>query len=573
MAKKKSKKKQQDSYVRIIGILVVLAALAAAVTFFIQSRMPSKKYEDLAAYFSIDADDTIGLSVDGTIVKNGARLIDGAVYVSYDAAEAYLNHRFYRDETEGLLCVTTPTVFKTFSLAELEASGDIREVDDVRYLSLAFVEAWTDLTADFITESDDATGNEKLRYLTVTTDFHYETAVADDGAKLRTRPTTKANILKDATAGEVMRVLDRDDTGEGWQAVVSGDGLSGYMRLEDLTEGETVGSNHVSIIGDYTSLSLGKPVNMVFYQSDNPLMNVTLKDKLDRGVSGINVVAPTWFFLKAPGQVISNCDEDFTALCHERGYQVWALLNDIDGAALDRSDVYAILKTTSSRQAIIRTMIDTVLAMNIDGINVDLEKISEECAPAYLEFLRELSVECRNNGLYLSVDTYVPMNHSLYLNRAEQAVIADYVVIMCYDEHFAGSEEAGSVASLGFMETGIERSLREVPAEKLVAAIPFYTRLWKTEGNGNVSSRLMSMDEAQAYISANGMTVFWDESVGQHLAERTTSTALEQIWVEDARSIGEKMKLIQAHDLAGVAAWNLGNETSDVWSVISSYLS
>lgn len=564
MAKKKRKKKKQDSYVRFIWILIALAAAAAVISLCLQKLLPSRERQDTAAYFSITDGNKLGLSVDGTVVEDGARLIGDSVCVSLDTAMTTINRRLYLDESEGRLCVTTPTVFRSFTYDELVSSGDMIREGDTRYLTLAFLETWTDMTC---------TRYEDPGYLFIRTDFKYEQVSAVKDGVIRVRPTDKAAILCDVTAGETLQVLEREDAGEDFTAVCSDSGLAGYIRRETVTAVAPAGADHVSTIGEYTSLKLDDKVNMAFYMTNNAQMNATLQDKLNRGVTGINVVAPTWFFLDGPSSITSICDQAFVDTCHAAGYQVWALLNDIDGQAASTADTLNALKGTTSRQAIIADMIRTVTAMGIDGINVDLERVSEEGAPAYLEFLRELSVECRNRGLFLSVDTYVPMNYSLYLDREEQGTVADYVVIMCYDEHYAGSTEAGSVASIGFMENGIQRTLREVPADKIVAAVPFYTRLWETTDTGAVSSRILSMSEAADYIRDNNMEVYWDENVGQYVAERMTETGTEQIWQEEARSIGEKMALIREFNLAGAAQWRMGEETPDIWPVIEAGLS
>ena len=213
----------------------------------------------------------------------------------------------------------------------------------------------------------------------------------------------------------------------------------------------------------------------------------------------------------------------------------------------------------------------SVLECGADGINVDIEKVSETCAPHYLQFLRELSVQCRNNGLVMSVDNYVP-TYSAYLDRTEQGTIADYIVIMGYDEHFAGSDTAGSVASIGFVEDGIKRTLEEVPAEKLINGIPFYTRLWKLENNGKLTSEAYGMSAASEFVTTNQIETYWDSECGQYYGEMQTEEAGYQIWLEDGRSIEEKMRLIKQYELAGVAAWKLGFETEDIWGIINQYI-
>ena len=529
--------KKQRSYVGIVVILILIAAAAGLITFLIERRMPSKEREDLSNYFALTGEDSVGLTVDGTVSGTPLKKVNDTCYVPYETVKGLLNKRFYYDADARLLSVTTPTICQNFALDDLLASGDALAMETVAEegaepagfgLALPFVETWTDM-AVIASESEDSEAS--VPHINVRLTFPYEDAPLLESAPIRLRPTVKAPILADAAEGETLTLVDTDDTAEGWTPVVTGDGLSGYVESDLLGETSEAGADHVSAIGTYTSLKMDGKVNMAFYQTDNELMTADLGNKLDRGVTGINVVTPTWFFLDGPGEVRSLCDAAFVETCHARGYQVWALINDIDGNVTSSADVAAVLGSTPSRQAIVRTIIDTVLSYGIDGVNVDIERVSTEGADAYLTFIRELSAECRTNGLYLSVDTYVPMAYSRYLDRHEQGIVADYVVIMCYDEHYSGSEEAGSVASQTFLESGIANTQKEVPADKIIAAIPFYTRLWATRDDGAPTSDVYPMGDAIAYAEEHGMSVYWDETVCQHVAELDEGGVFYQMWL------------------------------------------
>ena len=205
------------------------------------------------------------------------------------------------------------------------------------------------------------------------------------------------------------------------------------------------------------------------------------------------------------------------------------------------------------------------------GLNVDIEGITDEYGTDFIEFVRELSIECRKAGIVLSVDNYVPYNFNDFYRIDEQGVFADYVVIMGYDEHYAGSQEPGSVASIEYVTYGIESALEEVPAEKLINGVPFYSRIWKTMSNG-VSSEAYGMDQIQEFIKNHNMTVDWNAAACQNYAEVSEDDATYQIWIEDAESIEKKLEVMQAHKIIGVAEWCLGMESSDVWDVISEYM-
>lgn len=225
----------------------------------------------------------------------------------------------------------------------------------------------------------------------------------------------------------------------------------------------------------------------------------------------------------------------------------------------------------------------------MDGINLDFELVSDECGPHYVQFVRELSVKCRQNGLVFSVDNYVPQPYNAHYDIKEQAAVADYVVIMGYDEHTDGSYEAGSVASIGYLEDGITEALRSVPADKLIAGVPFYTRLWletpKTEEElesekgteaemypNKVTSSAYGMDDAAELVSSMGAQTVWDDKTKQNYAEWEGDGGIYKIWLEDTQSLEEKLKVIKENQLAGVAEWSLGMEGSGVWDLILQYV-
>ena len=284
---------------------------------------------------------------------------------------------------------------------------------------------------------------------------------------------------------------------------------------------------------------------------------------------GLTTISPTWFSIAdTDGNISSLASQEYVNYAHQQGLEVWALVDNFTEGV----STYETLSRTSSRQRLVNQLIAAAIQYGLDGINVDFEMITEDCARAYIEFIRELSIMCRINGIVLSVDNYVPTASSDHYSREEQGVFADYVIIMGYDEHYAGSEEAGSVASYSFVENGIQKTLEEVPAEKVINAVPFYTRFWKTDPDGTVSSEALGMDSADERLANNGAEAVWDEETRQYYAEFEYEGSTYQIWLEEERSIEEKMGLIREYNLAGVASWRLGYERSTIWDVILRYV-
>ena len=198
-------------------------------------------------------------------------------------------------------------------------------------------------------------------------------------------------------------------------------------------------------------------------------------------------------------------------------------------------------------------------------------------------------MKCRQNGIILSVDNYAPKVYNAHYNLKEQGIVADYVIIMGYDEHYAGSYESGPVASLDFVKLGIEETLKVVPKEKTINAVPFYTRLWKevpkTEGElaaeegteaaeyaVKVTSVAYGMSEAEKVIANAGAEIVVDEATGHNYAQWEADGATYKIWLEDEAALEAKLKLMKENGLAGTAAWRLGPEKSDTWELILKYV-
>ena len=384
---------------------------------------------------------------------------------------------------------------------------------------------------------------------------------------LRVTGGVKSEVVTDVPSGSRVIILDKMET---WCKVETEDAMIGYIENRRMTDAETVLMTPVTDYKEpeYKRTALDTKVNMAWHNIAGAAGNATLAGRIDRTES-VNVVAPTWFaVLNESGAVDVRATQDYVDAVHGRDMQVWAVLDNFTGP---NGVQQSFLTSDESRSAVITKVVDSVKAMGIEGINVDIEGITSDYGEDYIEFIRELSIVCRREGIVLSVDNYVPYNFNDHYRIEEQGLFADYVVIMGYDEHYAGSKEAGSVASIEYVTYGIEEALKMVPAEKLINGIPFYSRIWKTTAEG-LSSEAYGMDQIQQFIANHHMTVEWNAATCQNYAEVHEDDASYQIWVEDAESIEKKLEVMQSHKIAGVAEWCLGMESSDVWDVISEYM-
>lgn len=579
-------------------ILIVIIAAAALIYYFLGGGFSSRKHMDAADYFGNAADGEAAIVSTEGLSDKKALISNGITYIDYDTVHNYINDKFYLDTTENILTVTTPTEKVQTDITTADASvimissgdevdsGDTAgespegaadnsgqeaadnvtgestqdaETGKLVYISLDYIRQYSDIEVNEL--SDPAR-------LVIRDRWDLENATVNKDAPIRFEESKKSVIIKDAAAGDTLTVISR---GTDFARVMTSDGFVGYISNDVLTISDP--ASHESSLGEYTSLSFDGKINMVFHQTDSQDANSYLAKSLE-GVSGVNVIAPTWFFIDdTSGNLTDLTSSDYVNTAHAAGLKVFAVLNDFDGGISSRDETGAVLSSTSARNKIISFVISSVQNAGADGVNVDIENVNENSSEAFNEFLRELSVECRNAGLYLSVDTYVPQPYNTFYDREAFAEVCDYVVTMAYDEHTSGSEEAGSVSSISWVQQALSDAGTVVPAEKTVIAIPFYTRVWTTDKSGGITSSAMGMSEAENYVSEHSMLRSWDDKLKQNYAVLESSGEKTEIWLEDGESISAKMEEITSANAAGVAEWKLGLQSSDIWQVISEYLS
>ncbi|HOO28328.1 MAG TPA: glycosyl hydrolase family 18 protein, partial [Lachnospiraceae bacterium] len=400
---------------------------------------------------------------------------------------------------------------------------------------------------------------------------------------VRLEADKKSAILKEMEDGDTVTVLEQS---EDWSEVQTQDLLTGYIETKYLTniyEETQTAVNDVAEL-ECSSISKDYPIVLAWDMVTNVDANSLLSDRL-QSVSGLTTLSPTWFSLADDeGTVASIASQSYVDTAHTAGYEVWGL---VDNLTYPEVSTYNILSDSEKRAYVIEQLISYAGQYGLDGINVDFESLSEEAGEPFIQFIRELSIQCRKEGLVLSVDNYVPAAYNDFYNRKEQGVFADYVIIMGYDEHYAGSTESGSVASIDYVRTGIEKTVAEVPAEKVINALPLYTRIWietpKTDEEiaaedtnteyipYNLNVQTVGMDDALNAVKNAGAETTWDETTAQNYAEWTKEDSTYKVWLEDTQSLTAKLQVMENNQLAGVAVWQLGYADSSVWDVIAQY--
>lgn len=537
-----------------VAVLVILVAILGIVTHVVMKYIPSSEKMDLNEYYGEMADGQIALVI-GTEKLEERGLVDGdRVYLPLDVVNTYLNQRYYWDSANQQILYATPSELTSAS-ASSEAGDKVWVKDDKVYLNLTYVQEYTDLDAYITKDPYRIAIQYKFK--------NVKTVTVKKNTSIRYRGGIKSAILTSVKKGTKLRLIEEM---ENWDQVATDDGYIGYIDKKKVGEAEKTKFERSFKREQYSYLTMDSKVNMVWHQVTSTDANAYFADAT-ANMTGVNVISPTWFYLTdTSGNIASIASADYVSQAHEKGLQVWGLIDNFT----QEVSTTETLSSTAARQNIISQLIQAAQDVGMDGINVDFESLSEDVGIHFLEFLRELSIECHKNNLVLSVDNPVPEDFTSHYDRAEQGRVVDYVIIMGYDEHYVGSE-AGSVASLPWVEQGIQDTLDEVPAKRVINAIPFYTRLWRTTG-GNVTSEAIGMDQAQQTIADNNVETYWDKTTSQNYGKYDIDNSTYQIWLEDAQSVAEKVKLVSKYDLAGVSAWKLGFENNGIWQVISDNL-
>ena len=532
----------------------------------------SKEYADLDEYYGV-AQGQLAIILQDEMVEEKAVLRDDAVYFDLDTAARYLNEGFYVDVNEQKLLYTT-------AVDTISTAFEGREYSDrngsyaTEYATCYMEGEMVYVAAEYLKMFANFSYTPFDRHVQLYTQWgERQTMEVAKDTQIRLLGGIKSPILRQLEKGETVELLEQMET---WSKVKTEDSIIGYVENKRLENADVQTEVPVTdyVPEEYTSLSMPGKVSLGFHAIGGEGGNDTLENMLAEG-KGINVIAPTWFSLvDNDGNFRSFASSQYVEKAHGYGLQVWGVWDNFNyknetGAEVDS---YQILSYTAKRRQLIQNMVETSLGLGLDGVNIDFEGVPQECGVHYVQVLKELSVLCREKGLILSVDNYVPFQFNNYYRLDIQGKVTDYVIIMGYDEHWHGSGDPGSVASIEYVSNGLDRTLNEeqVPAEKVVNALPFYTILWQTEGT-NVTDQYITLNNVADYLQRMNIQPEWDETTCQNYAEWQSGNTLYQIWVEDVESIAVKLNVMKAKGIGGVAVWRLGYGTPEAWSLIESY--
>ncbi len=557
-------------------VLIIFAAAAVVGSMLYEKYSYSKEYADLEEYFGVTSDEDAAIVLQDDILEEKARLEGEVCYFTLSTVEKYFTDRFYVNSDELVLLFTTPTDVVKINIGDNSNVMYVSETPnelgykaafydgDVLYIAADYVQKYANFEYELFTEPN------RVQVYTQWGDCTY--ATISKKTAVRYQGGVKSDILQALSAGDRVTVLEEMET---WSRVKTESSIIGYVEnkfLDDVTISERVCSTGFEELV-YGSVTKEGTINLTFHQVFQEVGGDELASALS-STKAVNVVSPTWFRLSDnSGSFTSLANASYINKAHELGVEVWALVTDVDSEDLYgvSIDYVELLSSSENRRTLIDGLMAEVDAYGIDGINIDFEKVKSAAGTHFVQFLRELSIETRKRGVVLSVDNFVPTEYTAHYNRKEQGIVADYVIIMGYDEHYASGGVAGSNASIDFVENGIVDTKEYVPEEKIINAIPFYTRVWASSSDG-LSASTLTMASQQAWLNNSGATAEWLDEYCQYYVEYQSGGTVYQCWLEDVTSIQVKLQVMASLNIKGVASWKLGIEDTAVWDVIEAYV-
>lgn len=540
----------------VIGIGLLLVFIIA-VWIYIQ---PNQQVISISDEPYLVIDDKVITHVDSVIIE------EGIIYISYDIVKEHIDPNLFYDENDEMLIFTDKQRVLRCSVNSNEASLNhkkfymdrpIKEVDNKIYIPEEILHGYYNLEVNHWEETNGVVVNRK--------DYRYLTGeVILEGGDIRFNFSRKSPILlKDVPVETELIVFEEY---KDWYKVRTYDGILGYMEEKYLKINFNIDNEAVE--RDEEINKRKEKINLTWDYIHRKMESIGSIEP----IYGINVVSPTWFsIVDEQGEILDKGNKEYVAEYKKLGYDIWPLINN----SFNPDITSRLLSSSRLRQELIEKIMKIYDYYGVDGINIDFENVYVKDKDLLTQFVRELYPVFREKGMIVSIDV-TPIssseNWSLCYDRKRLSETVDYIMLMAYDQHWANSPVAGSVAQYTWVEDSVKAILNEVPKEKLILGIPFYTRLWaikNIDGKEEVSSKALSMEEVNRFVKENNVELIWDAESGQYYGETIKEDVTYKIWVEDAKSLQLKSSLVNKYDLAGIASWRKGFESDEVWPVLS----
>ncbi|MEW8973328.1 MAG: glycosyl hydrolase family 18 protein [Tissierellaceae bacterium] len=545
--------------IAIISIILALGLIVGGI-YFIRERSNSQV---------IAFSDDLFVIIEDIPIEDGEPVFleDEEIYIDFDTVKRYIDEDIFYDEDEEMVIVTDKSRVRRYKIDDNIATVNSKEfiiekpiklIHDRIYIPM---EIYDNCNIDINYYPD--TNGVVIDYIDM---YYLNGEVVLEGAHIRTDLDKKAPILlKDLKIGTSLNVYGEY---EQWYKVRTIDGILGFMEKKYLKLNHTKDLYKTELMDREGEQDIkSQKINLTWDYTYRKLNNVGNIDN----IVGVNIISPTWFSIRdSNGEIIDKGNREYVKKYNELGYELWPLIDNSFNPDL----THELLKSSQGREKLINSILDIYLDYGFEGINIDFENVYLKDRDLLTQFIRELYPIFKENGMYVSMDV-TPIstseNWSKSFDRRRLVEVVDYLMLMAYDQHWAASPIAGSVAQYSWVENSLKRVFQEIPREKIILAVPYYTRLWIIEDE-KISSQSLSMDVANRFIYENKIELIWDDESMQYYGELDENGISYRIWLEDGESLSYKASLVNKYDLAGIASWRKGFETEDVWSIINKTL-
>jgi spore germination protein YaaH len=514
----------------------------------------------------------LNLVMGGEILNDGnPKIYNEEIMLPFDVVKKYIDPNIYWDDKLKKVTVTTKDRVIRMNSGKLNALINnkpidlkipVIEEDSIVFVPIGFLSDFYNIEIKYLKEENVIIIDHK------------------DKIKKIAEPVSRKAVIRkgDTIHYPVVKKFDWDKPDDNkmvvfeekgkWYKVRAADGAIGYIEkkyvnITSITPEKVV---ETEIKNPAWKPEKGK-INLVWEMTYS---KEEFGARKEPRIDGLDIISPTWFQVAdVKGNLINRASSGYVEWAHKNGYKVWALLSNDFGTP---ESTGILLNDTDARDNLIKQVLAYAVLYKLDGINIDFENVNKKDKDALTQFVREITPLLKEQGLIVSMDVTIPDgsdNYSLCYDRKAIGEIVDYVALMAYDQHWASSPIAGSVAQITWVEKNLKKVIELVPADKLLLGMPFYTRVWKDEPGKKLTSSAISMDTAKKLLKENNAQVKWDEESGQFYSEYNKDGINNKIWIEDENSINLRSSLVHKYGLAGVASWSKGRETAEVWTVLN----
>lgn len=479
------------------------------------------------------------------------------VYISIDTIASFIDEDIFYDSNANKVIITNEEyVYKfkindniaTRNLQSYDAKTSARIIDDEVYMDMLLIKDIYDIKTEYDKDTNTISIDKKS---SSDLNLNYNNVKVYDNIK------TSSNIIDTLNKNNTVTVYTDSLKHNRWYKVKTDNGKIGYIEKSAVT---------VPVdepIQEPISNAQENEKLIMFWQYGSNL------DTLGEKIDGVNVVMPTWFAVTdSQGTVEINYSKDYYQKAKQNGYEIWPIItNSFDSEDADKKQITSnIVNDEQKRENLIINIVEIIKDYKLDGINIDFENMKEEDKYMYTQFLRELYPVVKQAGAKLSVDVYF----TNYIDRKGVGKACDYLMLMGYDQRGNWSKEAGSIAEVSWTEKNIKSLIEDskIDPSKIILGVPFYTRLWIIDADGDITTNVYSMKNSQDFIASNNLTKIWDEEAGQNYVEVSKKGKIYKLWIEDSTSIEKRAEIVKKYGLAGITAWQKGFETQDIWQVL-----